>query len=94
MEVRLKMNMNMNAREFVEFLRHSGKVYTAISCGVPLVGRPYDLQRLEIHGNVMNFVAYTTSTVQKVEQVSWDTYLVLTENSIYWVKVAYLPTQY
>lgn len=92
MEVRLKMNMNV--REFVEFLRHSGKVYTAISCGVPLVGRSCDLQRLEIRGNVMNFVAYTTSTVQKVEQVSWDTYLVLTENSIYWVKVAYLPAQY
>lgn len=86
--------MNMNAKEFLDFLRGSGQVYTAISLNVPVVGQPYDLQRLEIHGVAMNFVGYTTSIVTKVVQVSWDTYLVLTENSIYWVKVAYLPTQY
>ncbi len=86
--------MNMTEKEFLEFLRFNGKVYTAISLNVPVVGRPYDLQRLEIHGVAMNFVGYTTSIVTRVVQVSWDTYLVLTENSLYWVKVAYLPSSY
>lgn len=77
--------MNEGERKFIAEVIANGNVYTAIGQVAPVVGSTYTCNVL-----VNGFSRLcTTTTVWKAEKLTWDTYIILTMNSLYWVKIKF-----
>lgn len=70
------------------------KSYMAIATSIPKEGEHYKCKRLEKnHFNGLSFRSTKTSTVQKVQKLAGNVYVVKTRNSYYVTRVLYMPAE-